>query len=129
MEPFTFLNVDDFVGSKIVWPVPWDLVEAGSSVDQTYFNSQLVFSQKRQEDSTYPQIRRSGIKVKIESLWWGTDLNWAKVLGIVLLVLCCDLASLTSGVSSSCSSRPFRENSVGCGLAANLVKQAVMARL
>jgi hypothetical protein len=36
VDPFCVLNVEDLEGSKIVCPVPWDWVDAGSSVDQTY---------------------------------------------------------------------------------------------
>jgi hypothetical protein len=34
VEPELFLNVLDFEELKMVWPLPWDWVLLGSSVDQ-----------------------------------------------------------------------------------------------
>ena len=36
MEPDAFLNVEDLLGSKMVWLLPWDWTEEESSVDQTH---------------------------------------------------------------------------------------------
>jgi hypothetical protein len=76
---------------------------------------------------TYPEISRSGIEVEIDSLRGGTNRNWAKVHGVILLVFRANLASLC--VSSGGSRLPFRQYLVGCSLAADLVHETVVTRL
>jgi hypothetical protein len=85
-------------------------------------------SPKVAERFTHPEISRSGIKVKVQSLCWGPNRNWAEILGVILLVFCRDLASL-SVVSRSCSTLSLYKNLVRSSLAAKLMQKAVVTRL
>ena len=72
----------------------------------------------------YPEIRRSSVEIKVESLGWCADLNRAKILRIVLLVFSCHLAGIRS--SWSC---PLRENTVSLCLAADLMQKTMVTSL
>ncbi len=87
----------------------------------------LYFSRKLAGNITYPEISRSGIKIEIECLCWCTNLNWAEILRVVLLVLRSDLASLSISLSSTVL--PLHKNTVSLRLAANLMKETMVASL
>ena len=72
----------------------------------------------------YPEICRACIKVKHEGLCGSTNLDRAEVLGIVLLIVCCNLASIRG-------TRPslLNQNAVGGCLASNFVKKAMVTGL
>jgi hypothetical protein len=50
--------------------------------------------------ATYPEISGTSIEVQIERLCWSTNLNWAEVFGIVLLIICRHFTSLACGSSN-----------------------------
>lgn len=53
LELLAALKVEDFFGSKIVWPVALEVVAVGSSVDQTYL-CMLAFAAEIKHLFTYP---------------------------------------------------------------------------
>jgi len=91
LDPALFLNVLDLVGSKMVW-LPAEVVLFGSSVDHIYCfvssTTQVIHG------LTYPEISGSCVEVQGESLAWRPNGDRAEVLGVILRVLCRDLASL-----------------------------------
>lgn len=67
----------------------------------------------------YPEIRRSSVEVKHESLTWCTDRDGAEVFRVILLIISSHLSGFASGGVL------LRKNTLGVSLASKLMEVTV----
>ena len=83
------MNVEDCVGSKMVWvALPWDRICWESSVDQTWPQRlALLGGVSLLRPPTNPHIARTSVEVEWNILWWCAYAHRPCIGGVILLIL------------------------------------------